>query len=71
MYNGHNRPHFMKFQAVTTTAVHILHFHGTVKGKLHDYTFYMRRNFYDVLPENLEVNSTKYEIYGDSGYIGR
>ena len=69
-YNGHKRSHALKFQTVTTPDG--LFFHaGPIEGRRHDWTLYIRSGVDDALPHVIEINSTLYCSYGDSGYNHR
>ena len=67
-YNGHKRKQALKYQAVTTPDGLILHAHGPLEGRRHDWTLYVRSGLEENLEEVMMVNGIQYCLYGDSGY---
>lgn len=60
VYNGTKRKHALKFQAVTTATVIVLHVHGPVEGRRHDWTLYYRYGLEEQLEQVLTVNGQKF-----------
>lgn len=52
-YNGHKGKHALKYQAVTTPNSLIIHAHGPMEGRRHDWTLHMRRGLDETLCELL------------------
>ena len=72
VYNGHKRKHALKYQAVNTPDGMIVHLHGPIEGRRHDWTLYIRSGLDEMF---LKCWFIKGElsicIYGDSGYNAR
>jgi len=66
-YNGHERSHALKFQAVTTPDGLFVHSAGPIEGQRHDWTLYIRSGLDEILPSVLDLQETRYCIFGDSG----
>ena len=71
VYNGHKRKHALKFQALNTHDKLILHMHGPVEGRRHDWTLYTQSGMDSLLPVVLDVNGKRFCVYTDSGYNRR
>ena len=71
VYRGHKRKHALKFQALNTPDGLIMHLHGPVEGRRHDWTLYVRGNLDEVLPVVFEIGARKFCVYSDSGYNPR
>jgi nuclease HARBI1 len=71
LYNGHKRKHALKFQAVTSPDGLILHAHGPMEGRRHDWTLFLQSGLDNQLAEKLRIGGTQYCLYKDSGYSQR
>lgn len=71
VYNGQNRRNSLKYQAVNAPDGLIMHVAGTIKGRIHDWTLYVRSGLDENLPDLLGIRGTRYRIYGDRGYNKR
>lgn len=71
VYNGHKRKHTLKYQAITSPNGLIVHAHGQIEGRRHDWTMYVRSGLEQIRPEVSDVGGKRYCLYGDSGYNWR
>lgn len=58
-------------QAITGPDGLILHAAGSMEGRRHDWTLYIRSGLDERLAENLLASGKQYVLYGESGYNGR
>lgn len=58
MYNGHQRKHAMKFQAVLAPDGLLLHVLGPFVGRSHDWRMYLRSGLEKNMPEVLKLTGS-------------
>lgn len=70
-YNGHKRKHALKFQTITGPDGIIIHAHGPMEGRRHDWALYVESDIERQLREVCLLGGEQYYIHADSGYNRR
>lgn len=70
-YNGHKRKHALKFQTITSPDGLILHAHGPMEGRRHDWALYVSSGIEQQLEDVCTVNGVQHYVHADSGYNRR
>ena len=68
VYNGKKRKNSLKYQAFNAPNGLMLHVAGPIEGLQHYWTFYVRTALEQTLPTVLNIDVTRFCLYGDSGY---